>query len=149
MTEKVVKKLLHLVAIVLELPDENQLAKHHDFAGKGEDTTRYIMYSAIPIEDSEANNGIYAASHTDITSLTLSFHQPVAGLQIFDSDEAWKWVKPWGDGEIVVNCGDTLTALTGGCIKSGMHRIHAPPREQIHLDRFAVLWFAKYVRFFP
>jgi isopenicillin N synthase-like dioxygenase len=136
--------VLQLIATALELPDKNQLAKMHDFTIKGGDILRYIKYTAIPVEDSEANNGIYAASHTDNTALTISFRQPVAGLQILDSDEEWKWVKPWED-EIVVNCGDSLMARTGGYVKSGLHRVHAPPSEQIHLDRFAVLFFSKYV----
>jgi isopenicillin N synthase-like dioxygenase len=138
-----VLRLLRLLAIVLELPDDNQLAKHYDFSEKGEDQLRYIKYDAIPVEDSEANNGIYAAKHTDLGTLTLNFCQPVAGLQILDAGGEWKWVKPWDD-EIVVNCGDALTAITGGYFKSGLHRVHAPPKEQIHLDRFAVLFFSRY-----
>jgi len=137
--------LLRLLAIVLELPDENQLAKDYDFTLKGEDMLRYLRYDAIPIEDSEANDGIYAAKHTDLSTLTLNFCQPIAGLQILDADGEWKWVKPCGADEIVVNCGDALGALNGGYFKSGQHRVHAPPREQIHLDRFGVLFFSRYV----
>jgi hypothetical protein len=78
----------------------------------------------------------------NIAALTLSFRQPIAGLQIFDG-EGCKWVKPYGD-QVLVNVGYALTALTGGYFKSGVHRIHAPPKEQIHLDRYSVLFFARY-----
>jgi isopenicillin N synthase-like dioxygenase len=141
----VVQKVLRLLAIVLELPDENQLAKPYDFTGKGEDILRYLKYDAIPIEDSEANDGIYTAKHTDLGTLTLNFCQPIAGLQILDTvDGEWKWVRPWEADEIVVNCGDALSAITGGYFKSGQHRVHAPPKEQIHLDRFGALYFSRY-----
>ena len=103
---------------------------------------RYIKYSAIPVEDSEANSGIYAAKYTDMGTLTLNFRQPVGGLQILDADGEWKWVKPWED-QIVANCGDALSAITGGHFQSGEHRVHAPPKEQIHLDRFGVLFFSR------
>lgn len=138
------QRVLQLLAIILELPDENKLAKSYNFANKGEDLLRFLKYDAIPIEDSEANDGIYAAKHTDLGTLTLNFRQPVAGLQILDGGGEWKWLKPWED-EIVVNTGDAMSALTGGYFKSGLHRVHAPPKEQIHLDRFSVLWFARYV----
>jgi len=139
-----VQRVLRLLAVILELPDEDHVAKSYDFANKGEDLLRYLKYDAIPIEDSEANDGIYAAQHTDLGTLTLNFCQPVAGLQFLDGDGEWKWVKSWED-EIVVNIGDAMSALTGGYFKSGLHRVHAPPKEQIHLDRYSVLWFARYV----
>jgi isopenicillin N synthase-like dioxygenase len=101
-----------------------------------------MNFSAIPIEDSQANNGIYTAKHTDLRGLTLSFRQPVAGLQILDGNE-WKLVKPYED-TVLVNCEDALSGMTGGYFKSGVHRIHAPPKDQIDLDRFVVLLFSTY-----
>lgn len=141
--EKVVQRVLRLLAIVLGLTDENLLAEPYDFSKKGEDMLRYLKYEAIPVEDSEANNGIYANKHTDMGTLTLNFAQPVAGLQILDENGEWKWIKPWEE-EIVVNCADALAAMTGGYFKSGVHRVHAPPKEQIHLDRWAALFFSRY-----
>lgn len=45
----------------------------------------------------------------------------------------------------MVNVGDTLRALTDGYLRSGVHRVHAPPKEQIHLDWFWVLFVSRYV----
>lgn len=33
----------------------------------------------------------------------------------------------------MVNCDDPLTARTGGYIKSGLHRVHDPPKERFIL----------------
>lgn len=141
-----VQKLLQLIGIILHLPDENQLAKVNDFSKKGEDVVRYLKYGGLPAEGIEADGGIYGAQHADISLFTMNFRQPVAALQILDSDEEWKWIKPWED-TIMVNVGDILKALTGGYVKSGVHRVHAPPREQIHLDRFSVLFVCRSVDF--
>lgn len=132
MNEKVVQKLLRIIAIALSLPDENQLAKDHKFAAKGEDQARYIKYEAIPVRDSQANDGIYAAKHTDVATLTLNFRQPIAGLQFLDEDGEFKWIKPWDD-KIVVNGGDALSAITGGYFKTGVHRVRNFSSLKLHL----------------
>ncbi|KAK3066742.1 hypothetical protein LTR53_016776 [Teratosphaeriaceae sp. CCFEE 6253] len=35
--------------------------------------------------------------------------------------------------------------MTGGYLKSSVHRVHAPPDDQAHVDRLGVLYFARYV----
>ncbi|KAE8349998.1 hypothetical protein BDV28DRAFT_151348 [Aspergillus coremiiformis] len=76
------------------------------------------------------------------TSTTLLFRQPVAALQILNSEGQWKWVRPQ-DGTISLNTGDALTTLTGGLIKSSIHRVRAPPADQAHVDRLGVSYFAR------
>lgn len=49
------------------------------------------------------------------------------------------------DGTITINTCDALTALTGGLIKSSIHRVHAPPQDQAEIDRLGVLYFARSV----
>lgn len=139
-----IQKLLTLVGLILELPDENVLVKDHkaDQHVASDEMLRYLKYNALPIEDTEANEGIYAAKHVDITTFTCNFRQPVAGLQILDKDDEWRWVRPMNDG-IVVNSGDWLASVTGRYCRSGVHRLHAPPIEQIHLDRHAVIFFSR------
>ncbi|KAB8274710.1 hypothetical protein BDV30DRAFT_225628 [Aspergillus minisclerotigenes] len=127
---EVVEKLLRLFAILLELPDEEQLVKDHQYDVKGEDHLRYMHYAARGAEENK------------IVGVTLLFRQPVAALQILNSQGQWKWVRPQ-DGTITVNTCDALTALTGGLIKSSIHRVHVPPADQAHVDRLGVLYFAR------
>lgn len=47
------------------------------------------------------------------------------------------------DATITINICDALSALTGGYLKSSIHRVHAPPDDQAHVDRLGVLYFAR------
>ena len=86
----VVVKLLKVFAIMLELPDEDQLVKDHQYDVKGEDHLRYMHYKArSPAENAEVGE-LYSAGHTDLGTITLLFRQPVAALQILNSNNEWK-----------------------------------------------------------
>lgn len=141
---EVVKKLLRLFAIILELPDEDQLVKDHEYDVKGEDHLRYMHYAARSPELNAQVGELYSPGHTDLGSITLLFRQPVAALQILNSEQQWKWVKPQ-DETITINICDALQALTGNFLKSSIHRVHTPPDDQAHIDRLGVLFFARYV----
>jgi isopenicillin N synthase-like dioxygenase len=140
--EQVVVKLLRLFAIMLELPDDDQLVKDHVYDDRGEDHLRYMHYKARTPEENREVGELYSAGHTDLGSITLLFRQPVAALQILNSQNQWKWVKPQ-DATITINICDALSALTGGYLKSSVHRVHAPPDDQAHIDRLGVLYFAR------
>ena len=141
---EVVVKLLRLFAIILELPDEDQLVKDHEYDVKGEDHLRYMHYAARSPELNAQVGELYSPGHTDLGSITLLFRQPVAALQILNSEQQWKWVKPQ-DQTITINICDALQALTGNFLKSSIHRVHTPPDDQAHIDRLGVLFFARYV----
>ncbi|KXT06777.1 hypothetical protein AC578_7320 [Pseudocercospora eumusae] len=140
--DQVVVKLLKLFAIMLELPDEDQLVKDHEYNVKGEDHLRYMHYKARTPEENRQVGELYSAGHTDLGSITLLYRQPVAALQILNSKGEWKWVRPQ-DETITINICDALSALTGGYLKSSVHRVHAPPDDQAHVDRLGVLYFAR------
>ncbi|KAL4759989.1 uncharacterized protein BDW70DRAFT_169046 [Aspergillus foveolatus] len=139
---EVVEKLLRLFAILLELPDEDQLVRDHQYDVEGEDHLRYMHYAARGAEENKRAAEIYTPGHTDLGSVTLLFRQPVAALQILNNEGQWKWVKPQ-DGTITINTCDALTALTGGLIKSSIHRVRTPPADQAGIDRLGVLYFAR------
>ncbi|KAJ9627774.1 hypothetical protein H2203_002991 [Taxawa tesnikishii (nom. ined.)] len=139
---EVVVKLLRLFAILLELPDEDQFVRDHVYDDRGEDHLRYMHYKARSAEENKKVGELYTPGHTDIGSVTLLFRQPVAALQILNNNGDWKWVKPQ-DATITINTCDALTALTGGYIKSSIHRVRAPPEDQAHIDRLGVLYFAR------
>ncbi|KAI0005603.1 hypothetical protein F4779DRAFT_49631 [Xylariaceae sp. FL0662B] len=140
--EEVVLKLLRLFALLLELPDEEQLARQHRYEARGEDHLRYMHYAARSAAENARVGDLYSPGHTDLGTVTLLFRQPVCALQILDGQGRWKWVRPQ-DGTITINTCDALTALTGGLVKSSVHRVHAPPADQAHVDRLGVLYFAR------
>jgi len=142
---EVVVPLLRLFAIMLELPDEDQLVRDHEYDVKGEDHLRYMHYAARSPELNAQVGELYSPGHTDLGSITLLFRQPVAGLQILNSEQQWKYVRP-SDATITINICDALQALTGNFLKSSVHRVHTPPDDQAHVDRLGVLFFARYVR---
>jgi isopenicillin N synthase-like dioxygenase len=103
-----------------------------------------MHYAARSPELNAQVGELYSPGHTDLGSITLLFRQPVAALQILNSEQQWKWVKPQ-DETITINICDALQALTGNFLKSSIHRVHSPPNDQAHVDRLGVLFFARYV----
>jgi isopenicillin N synthase-like dioxygenase len=58
--------------------------------------------------------------------------------------DEWKWVKPQ-DATLTVNTCDALQLLTGGYVRSTIHRVMPPPKDQQHVDRLGLLYFSRYV----
>ncbi|KAH7160439.1 flavonol synthase [Dactylonectria estremocensis] len=116
----------------------------HKWTTHDESHLRYMKYSKFSAKEIEAlEDGLWSHGHTDLGTLTLLFRQPVAGLQIRDYEtESWKWAKPL-DGSLTVNAGDAYSFLTGGYIKSTIHRVSVPPKDQRHVDRLGLLYFAR------
>ena len=80
---------------------------------------KYTKYSA---EENAEIGQLRGEGHTDLGSWTLLFRQPAAALQIrHHTTGEWKWVKPQ-DGPLTVNACDALSFLTGGYVKSTVHR---------------------------
>lgn len=154
--EKIIHPLLTLVGIILQLPNPTILTKDHSPEQNipNDSLLRYMQYDPLPFSDSNANNGIHVAKHVDFGTFTCSFRQPVAGLQFLDGIKEnekgmqreeggeWKWVKPMHDG-VVVNAADWLACVTGRWCRSGVHRVHASPVEQVEEVRHAVIFFSR------
>jgi isopenicillin N synthase-like dioxygenase len=99
--EDIIQKLLVLISIVLELP-EDHLSNGHRYNDLSDCHLRYMIYRARTPEENAKYQNIYSRGHTDFGSLTLLFRQPVAALQVLMPDGSWKWVKPH-PGSITVN----------------------------------------------
>lgn len=138
----VVIPLLRLFAIVLQLPDEDYLVKQHTYDKKSEDHFRYMIYHKRTPEQHAASGYGQTTGHTDLGTVTLLFRQPVAGLQILGDDGKWTYVSAQ-PGTITVNLADTISHLTGGWLKSSVHRVVAPPRDQWQYDRTGLLYFSR------
>ncbi|KAF1951760.1 gibberellin 2-oxidase [Byssothecium circinans] len=130
--EKVARKLFVLMAIILELP-ENYLADAHDYDQLSDDHLRYMIYNVRSQEEWDKAQAYSKGGHMDFGSLTLLFSQHVAGLQIRTPEGEWKWVKPVEGG---------LLNLTG-FIKSTIHHVVTPPRDQIDIARLGLLYFSR------
>ncbi|KAJ0380331.1 hypothetical protein COL26b_001447 [Colletotrichum chrysophilum] len=138
---EVARKLFVLIAIILELP-ENYLADAHAYDQVSDDHLRYMIYNVRTDEEWDKAQAYSKGGHTDFGSLTLLFSQHVAGLQIRTPEGDWKYVKPV-EGGITCNAADTLTFLTNGFIKSTIHRVVKPPRDQIDIPRLGLLYFSR------
>ncbi|KAE9371909.1 putative UPF0676 protein [Stipitochalara longipes BDJ] len=138
----VVLPLLRLFAIVLQLPDEEYLVKQHTYEKKSEDHFRYMIYRKRTPEEHAASGFGQSTGHTDLGTVTLLFRQPIAGLQILGEDGNWTYVSAQ-PGTITVNLADTISHLTGGWLKSSVHRVVAPPEDQWQYDRTGLLYFAR------
>lgn len=138
----VVLPLLRLFAIILKLPDEDYLVKQHTYEKKSEDHFRYMLYHPRTEEEWAASKYGATGGHTDLGTVTLLFRQPVAGLQILGEDGNWSWVSAQ-PGTITVNLADTISHLTGGWLKSSVHRVVAPPQDQRQYKRTGLLYFAR------
>ncbi|KAI6777451.1 hypothetical protein HG530_001396 [Fusarium avenaceum] len=141
--DKVLDPLLHLIALALELPADF-FTNLHQWNIHDESHLRYMKYSKFTSEElKQLSDGLWSLGHTDLGTITLLFRQPVAALQIKDHKTGeWKWAKPL-DGSLTVNTCDALSFLTGGYIKSTVHRVSAPPKDQQHVDRLGLLYFAR------
>ncbi|CAL1717374.1 unnamed protein product [Somion occarium] len=131
-----------LLAIALELP-EDYFTNIHKYEVKSEDHLRYMKYSKYTPEENIKLGRLWGRGHTDLGTWTLLFRQPVAALQIQNHITGeWKWVKPQ-DATLTVNASDALSLLTGGYVKSTIHRVAAPPKDQEHVDRLGLLYFSR------
>lgn len=101
--DKVTRKLLVLIAIVLEL-SENCLLDLHAYDEPADDHLRYMIYNVRTQDEWDSAQGYSKGGHTDFGSLTLLFSQHVAGLQIRTTERELKHVQP----------ADTLSFLTKG-----------------------------------
>jgi len=134
--------LYTLLAIALELP-EDYFRNIHKYDVKSEDHLRYMKYTRFTPDENAAIGNIWARAHTDLGSFTLLFRQPVAALQICDPiHNEWKWVKPQ-DATLSVNACDAISFLTGGYVRSTIHRVVSPPKDQQHVDRLGLLYFSR------
>ncbi|TLS21515.1 uncharacterized protein PpBr36_10264 [Pyricularia pennisetigena] len=141
--DKVLDPLNHLIALALELPPDF-FTRLHRWDVHDESHLRYMKYGRYSAEEVERlAGGHWADGHTDLGTITLLFRQPVAALQIKDHVTGqWKWAKPL-DASLTVNTCDALSFLTGGYIKSTVHRVTLPPKDQRDVDRLGLLYFAR------
>lgn len=134
--EKAGVHMLRAIALHLGL-DENYF---DDRVKHGNSILRPIHY--FPIENPEAvpADAVRAAEHGDINLITLLMGASADGLQVLRRDGEWIPITALPE-QIVVNVGDMLARLTNDKLKSTIHRVVNPPKEQMKSSRFSIPFF--------
>ncbi|KAF2152788.1 putative gibberellin 3-beta hydroxylase [Myriangium duriaei CBS 260.36] len=141
LTTSVNRRLLKLLSLVLELPEDYLWDNVQSHGGPtGEGYFRHALFRPVQKETEVASKGLRMHGHTDFGLTTLLFSVPISCLQIWGRDEEWRYV-PYKPGALVVNIGDTLEIVSGGHFKATRHRVFRPPADQLHEERLSLVLF--------
>jgi len=127
-----------LKAIALYLgEDENYFDnKVHN----GNSILRPIHYFPIENPEEVPDDAVRAAEHGDINLITLLMGASADGLQVLRKDDVWIPITALPN-QVVVNVGDMLSRHTNNKLKSTIHRVVNPPKEQMKTSRFSIPFF--------
>ena len=129
------KTVLQAIALYLGLEESYFEARVHN----GNSILRAIHY--YPIDPSSvAPNAVRAAEHGDINLITLLMGASAEGLEVLRRDGQWIPITALPD-QIIVNVGDMLERLTNNKLKSTIHRVVNPPKEQLNSSRYSIPFF--------
>lgn len=104
---------------------------------KGNSILRAIHYP--PIKE-EPKGAVRAGAHGDINLITLLMGASAGGLQVLRKDGVWVDAIAEPD-ELVINVGDMLSRHTNNKLKSTIHQVVNPPREEWEKPRFSIPFF--------
>lgn len=107
------------------------------WANNGNSILRPIHYPPIT---EEPKGAVRAGAHGDINLITLLMGASAGGLQVLRKDGEWIDAIPKED-ELVINVGDMLERLTNNKLRSTIHRVANPPKEQWSTSRFSIPFF--------
>jgi isopenicillin N synthase-like dioxygenase len=125
--------VLRALALYLGL-DENYF---DHWASNGNSILRAIHYPPITEEPMGA---VRAGAHGDINLITLLMGASTGGLQVLRKDGVWIDAIPQED-ELVINVGDMLERHTNNKLRSTIHRVVNPPREEWNKPRYSIPFF--------
>ena len=124
-----------LRALALYIGLEENYFDH--WASNGNSILRPIHYPPIT---SEPKGAVRAGEHGDINLITLLMGASTGGLQVLRKDGKWIDAIPKED-ELVINVGDMLERLTNNKLRSTIHRVINPPKEEWRNPRFSIPFF--------
>ena len=107
------------------------------WASNGNSILRPIHYPPIT---KEPQGAVRAGAHGDINLITLLMGASSGGLQVLRKDGDWIDAIPEED-ELVINVGDMLERHTNNKLRSTIHRVTNPPKEQWDSPRFSIPFF--------
>ena len=103
----------------------------------GNSILRPIHYPPIT---KEPQGAVRAGAHGDINLITLLMGASTGGLQVKRKDGEWIDAIPEED-ELVINVGDMLERHTNNKLRSTIHRVINPPREEWDKPRYSIPFF--------
>ena len=133
MLEKTGIHVLRALAIYIGL--EEHYFDH--WASNGNSILRPIHYP--PIKE-EPKGAVRAGAHGDINLITLLMGASTGGLQVLRKDGEWIDAIPQED-ELVINVGDMLERHTNNKLRSTIHRVINPPKEEWGKPRYSIPFF--------
>ncbi|NLN25306.1 MAG: isopenicillin N synthase family oxygenase [Bacteroidetes bacterium] len=103
----------------------------------GNSILRPIHYPPITEEPKDA---VRAGAHGDINLITLLMGASTGGLQVQRRDGEWIDAIP-NEDELVINVGDMLERHTNNKLRSTIHRVINPPKDQWDKPRYSIPFF--------
>lgn len=107
------------------------------WAKNGNSILRPIHYPPIT---KEPEGAVRAGAHGDINLITLLMGASTGGLQVKRKDGVWIDAIP-DEGDLVINVGDMLERHTNNKLRSTIHRVINPPREEWDKPRYSIPFF--------
>jgi len=108
-----------------------------NYVHNGNSILRPIHYPPIV---GEPKGAVRAAAHGDINLITLLMGASAAGLQVQAKSGEWVSVTALPE-QLVINVGDMLQRLTNNKLKSTIHRVVNPPKEDWDKPRYSIPFF--------
>ncbi len=141
MLEKTAKHVLSALALHIGLE-----ATYFDaYIVNGNSILRPIHYPPITKEPHAA---VRAAAHGDINLITLLMGAQGKGLQV--KNNAGEWIDAIAaPDELMINVGDMLSRHTNNKLKSTVHRVVNPPKEDWGTSRYSIPFFMHPVSTMP
>ncbi|KRG27366.1 isopenicillin N synthase family dioxygenase [Salegentibacter mishustinae] len=124
-----------LRALALYIGLEEHYFDH--WASNGNSILRPIHYPPIT---EEPKGAVRAGAHGDINLITLLMGASTGGLQVLRKDGEWIDAVPQED-ELVINVGDMLERHTNNKLRSTIHRVINPPKDQWDKPRYSIPFF--------
>ncbi len=107
------------------------------YVKEGNSILRPIYYP--PITD-DPKDAVRAAAHTDINLITLLMGAQGKGLQV--QNHKGEWIDAIAEpDELMINVGDMLSRHTNNKLKSTVHQVVNPPKEEWGTPRFSIPFF--------
>ncbi len=133
MLEKTGIYVLRALALYMDLEE----TYFDPWVRNGNSILRPIHYPPII---QEPDGAVRAGAHGDINLITLLMGASTGGLQVLTKDGQWVDALPEED-QLVINVGDMLERHTNNRLRSTIHRVVNPPRDQWDTPRYSIPFF--------
>lgn len=138
-SHKIALAILEILSEGLDL-DSQAFSNLHRFMQPSGDQLRLTKSTMYPIQK-QCLSDVSLGAHTDFGSITILFNR-LYGLQVLTTNREWLFVPPLA-GHAIVNLGDAMVKLTGGRLKSNIHRVVSIPGLSHVTDRYSVVYFSR------